>query len=45
MEDATRGLAVADTPAPPATVGQQSAVQRPDALRRAKLDHGTVRGN
>jgi penicillin-binding protein 1A len=46
MEDATRGLAVADTQAPPAPVGQQSAVQRPDALAAAQSSTtGAVRGN
>jgi hypothetical protein len=42
MEEAMRGLTIADTPAQPATVGQQSAVQRPDALAAAqKLDDRT----
>jgi hypothetical protein len=47
MEDATRGLAVADTQTPPASVGQQSSAQRTDALAAAPHSSttGTVRGN
>jgi len=46
MEEATRGLTIADTPAPPQTVGQQSAVQRPDALAAAQRSTaGAVQGN
>ncbi len=44
MDDATRGLAIADTPAQPATVGRQSAAQRPDALA-ARPGPCKVRGN
>jgi penicillin-binding protein 1A len=46
MEDAIRGLTVADAPVQPATVGQQSAVQRQDALADAQNSTpAMVRGN
>ena len=45
MEDAMRGLTIADTPAQPATVGRQSAAQRPDALAAQSSTPATVRGN
>jgi penicillin-binding protein 1A len=46
MDEAIRGLTIADSPAPPQTVGRQSGVQRPDAIATAQSSTaGAVHGN
>jgi penicillin-binding protein 1A len=46
MDEAIRGLTIADSPAPPQTVGRQSAAQRPDAIATAQSSTaGAVHGN